>query len=34
MIFSGRQKLTSAMKLRPEKLWQTSNLILYTGKSS
>ena len=26
-LFSGHQKLTSAMKLRPEKLWQTSNLL-------
>ena len=23
LVFSGQQKLTSAMKLRPEKLWQT-----------
>ena len=33
-FFGGRQKLTSAMKLRPEKLWYTSNLTLYIGKSS
>ena len=24
-VFGGRQKLTSAMKLRPEKRWYTSN---------
>ena len=33
-IFSGHQKLTFRLKLRPEKLWLTSNLILYTAKSS
>ena len=32
-IFHGRQKLTSVMKLRPEKSWQTSSLMLYTGMS-
>ena len=34
MDFSGCQKLTSVMKLRPEKWWQTSNLMLYKSKSS
>ena len=33
-VCSGRQKLTSTMKLRSEKCWSTSNLMLYTGKSS
>ena len=33
-VFGGRQKMTSAMKLRPEKCWYTSKLMLYTGKSS
>ena len=33
-FFCGSQKLTSAMKLRPEKSRYTSNLMLYTGKSS
>ena len=28
-VFGGRQKLTSAMKQRPEKWWQ----MVYTGKS-
>ena len=28
-VFSGRQKFTSAMNLRPEKCWETSNLMLY-----
>ena len=32
-IFHWCQKLSSAMKQRPEKL-MTSNLMLYTGKSS
>ena len=32
-IFHGRQKLTSTMKLRPEKSWQASSLMLYTGMS-
>ena len=34
MVFSGCQKLTSAMKLRTEKWWYISNLMLYTGKYS
>ena len=33
-IISGRQKLTSALKLRPEKCSYTSHLMLYTRKSS
>ena len=34
MVLGGHQKLTSTMKLRPEKLWYTLNLMLCTGKSS
>ena len=33
-VFSGRQKPTSAMKLRPENDGRLQILMLYTGKSS
>ena len=33
-VFHRHQKLTSAMKLSLENCWWTSNLMLYTGKSS
>ena len=31
-VFSGRQKFTSTMKRGLEKLWYTSNFMLYTSK--
>ena len=33
MVLHGRQKLTSAIKLRLEKRWLISNSMLYTGMS-